>query len=223
MPTFALLDVVSPYVLGGAAIGEPWHELLSALFVHEIETAFDDNGVCITGIARFSADLNNFTPRYVPPATITWAPNASINHTTQRTAGAYWEISDIAITFRLTAPRVSSPVADQVLPGLNNTAVSTLLTDLGLGQPPAGQAAADAPDTVFQLDLLLDAATLHLPFLTAALLQPDGVLVVDPADPDVKVTLPKIKLSFVQPDGGYGRCRRGRSGHVALARFLCRP
>ncbi|WP_428411628.1 hypothetical protein [Pararhizobium sp.] len=204
MPTFALLDVVSPYVLGGAAIGEPWHELLSALFVHEIETAFDDNGVCITGIARFSADLNNFTPRYVPPATITWAPNASINHTTQRTAGAYWEISDIAITFRLTAPRVSSPVADQVLPGLNNTAVSTLLTDLGLGQPPAGQAAADAPDTVFQLDLLLDAATLHLPFLTAALLQPDGVLVVDPADPDVKVTLPKIKLSFNQTAGTVG-------------------
>ena len=50
MPTFALLDVVTPYVVGGAAIGEPLHELLSALFVTEVETSFDDNGVCIAGI-----------------------------------------------------------------------------------------------------------------------------------------------------------------------------
>ncbi|WP_412066278.1 cadherin-like beta sandwich domain-containing protein [Rhizobium sp. SYY.PMSO] len=201
MPSFALLDVVSPYVMGGAAIGEPWHELLSALFVTEIETAFDDNGICISGIARFSADLDNFTPRYVPPATITWAPNATVNHTTQRTAGAYWELPDIAITFRLTAPRTSSPVADQILPGLNNAAVGTLLGNFGRGMPPPGQPAADAPGTVFHLDLLLDAATLHLPFLTGALLQPDGVLAVDPTNPEVTVTLPKIKLSFDQTAG----------------------
>lgn len=209
MPTFSLLDVVTPYVVGGAAIGEPLHELLSALFVTEIETAFDDNGVCIAGIARFSADVGNLIPIYTPPATITWNPNATVDHNTQRTAGAYWDFPDIAITFRLTAPRASSPVADLVVSGgpggapapLNNAALAALLAGLGQGQPTPGQFAADSVNTLFHLDLLIDAATLHLPFLTGALLQADGMLAADPANSDVKLTLPKIKLSVEQTAG----------------------
>lgn len=209
MPTFALLDVVTPYVVGGAAIGEPLHELLSALFVTEVETSFDDNGVCIAGIARFSADVGNLIPTYTPPATITWNPNATVDHNTQRTAGAYWDFPDIAITFRLTAPRASSPVADLVVSGgpggapapLNSVALTTLLAGLGQGQPLPGQLAADSVDTLFHLDLLIDAATLHLPFLTGALLQADGMLAADPANSEVTLTLPKIKLSLEQNAG----------------------
>jgi hypothetical protein len=113
-------------------------------------------------------NVGNLIP--TPPATITWNPNATVDHNTQRTAGAYWDFPDIAITFRLTAPRVSSPVADLVVSGgpggaaapLNNAALTTLLAGLGQGQPPPGQLAAESVDTIFHLDLLIDAATLHL-------------------------------------------------------------
>ncbi|KAA1176986.1 hypothetical protein FP026_25830 [Rhizobium tropici] len=209
MATLALLDMVSPYVVGGAAIGQPLHELLSALFVTEIETAFDDNGICLSGIARFSANVSNALPTFTPPFTITWNPNATVDHRTQRTQGAYWDFPDIAITFQLTAPRISSPVADLVVSGgpggnpaaLNNGPLAALLAGLGQGQPAPGQTAADSVDTVFHLDLLFDAATLHLPFLTGALLQPDGMLVPDPQNPEVTLVLPKIKLSIDQTAG----------------------
>ena len=216
MTTFALLDVVSPYVLGGAAIGQPWHELLSALFVTEVETSFDDNGVTVSGIARFSAELDPNQPlfTYTPPASISFAGGgtASVHHRTARTDGAFWDFPDIAIAFRLSAPRISSPVADLVLSGgaggtpppLANAAVGAVLTSLGQGQPSVGQPAADAPDTVFHLDLLIDAATLHLPFLTGAFLQPDGMLAPDSDHPEVKVTLPKIKLSLAHSAGAAG-------------------
>lgn len=212
MSTFALVDVVSPYVVGDAALGEPVHELLSALFVTQIETAFDDNGVCISGIARFSADVGNLIPRFTPPFTITWNPKGTVDHRTQRSAGAYWDFPDIAIAFRLTAPRASSPVADLVVSGggggvptpLANAKVGAILTNLGQGSPVPGALAADSIGTLFHLDLLIDAATLHLPFFTGALLQPDGLLAPDPAHPDVTVTLPKIKLSLEQTAGAVG-------------------
>ncbi|MEU6076034.1 hypothetical protein [Micromonospora sp. NPDC047074] len=203
MATFSLIDIVSPYVLGGAAIGEPFHELLTVLFVTEVETAFDDNGVVISGIARFSADVATNPPVYTPPASITWQGALAVDHDTVRSPGAYWDFADIAITFRLSVPRQSSPAADAVLAGgLGNAGVQNLLTGLGQGQPAPGVPAADAPGTVFHLDLLLDAATLHLPFLTGARLLPDGRLAPDPVTPEVTVTLPKIKLSFAQTAGG---------------------
>ena len=216
MPTFALLDVVSPYVMGGAAIGQPWHELLSALFVTEVETAFDDNAVSISGIARFSADVTSNQPlfTYTPPASISFAGSGAldVDHRTARTDGAFWDFPDIAITFRLSAPRISSPTADLVVSGgpggtpapLANAGVRNVLAGLGQGLPVPGQPAADAPDTLFYLDLLIDAATLHLPFLTGALLRPDGMLEADPANAEVTVTLPKIKLSLQQTGGGPG-------------------
>ena len=86
-------------------------------------------------------------------------------------------------------------------PRTSNTAASTVLPRLGQGVPAAGQLAQDAPSTVFHLDLLIDAATLHLPFLTGAKLDLNGMLETDPAHAEVTVTLPKIKLSFEQTAG----------------------
>ena len=76
-----------------------------------------------------------------------------------------------------------------------------IVAGLGQGVPNVGQPARDAPSTVFHLDLLVDAATLHLPFLTGAKLGPAGMLAEDPDHPEVKVALPKIKLSFEQTAG----------------------
>lgn len=72
--SFALPDVVTPCVLGGAAIGEPFHELRTVLFVTEVETAFGDDGVVITGAApRNSTSIDaaavaGDTARAAPPS-----------------------------------------------------------------------------------------------------------------------------------------------------------
>jgi hypothetical protein len=207
--TLALLDVVAPHVLGAAAIGQPLHELISALFVQDLETSFDDAGVVISGVARFSADLTANPPRFTPPASISFGGTVNVDHRTARHAGAWWDFPDIAIRFRLSAPRASSPAVDSVIggpggtpaPQISNGAVAGALASLGEGVPAVGQPARDAPSTVFHLDLLVDAATLHLPFLTGAALGPDGMLAEDPGHADVTVTLPKIKLSLEQTAG----------------------
>jgi len=207
--SLALLDVVAPHVLGAAAIGEPLHELISALFVQDVETSFDDAGVVVSGMARFSADLTANPPRFTPPASISFGGTVNVNHRTARHDGAWWDFPDIGIQFRMTAPRASSPAVDAVTggpggvpaPQIGNGALAGLLAGLGQGVPTVGQPAQDAPSTVFHLDLLVDAATLHLPFLTGAKLGPDGMLAEDPANSEVKVTLPKIKLSFEQTAG----------------------
>ena len=207
--SLALLDVVAPHVLGAAAIGEPLHELISALFVQDVETSFDDAGVVVSGMARFSADLTANPPRFTPPASISFGGTVNVNHRTARHDGAWWDFPDIGIQFRMTAPRASSPAVDAVTggpggvpaPQIGNGALAGLLAGLGQGVPAVGQPAQDAPSTVFHLDLLVDAATLHLPFLTGAKLGPDGMLAEDPANSEVKVTLPKIKLSFEQTAG----------------------
>ena len=126
-----------------------------------------------------------------------------------RIARAWWDFPDIAIQFRLTSPRASSPAVDTVTggtggvptPQIANTAVAAVVAGLGQGVPNVGQPARDAPSTVFHLDLLVDGATLHLPFLTGAKLGPAGMLAEDPDHPEVKVALPKIKLSFEQTAG----------------------
>ncbi|MCU1449126.1 MAG: hypothetical protein JWP02_1296, partial [Acidimicrobiales bacterium] len=205
----ALLDILTPHVLGGAAIGEPLHQLISALFVQDMEASFDDAGVVVSGMARFSADLKANPPKFTPPASISFGGTVNVDHRTARHEGAWWDFPDIAIRFRLSAPRASSPAVDAVTggpggspaPQTTNAAASGVLPRLGQGVPAVGQPPQDAPSTVFHLDLLIDAATLHLPFLAGARLEPDGMLSADPTHPDVKVTLPKIKLSFEQTAG----------------------
>lgn len=192
MATLALLDLISPYALGGAAFGEPLHEFLTALFVESAECACDPGAIVIRGVARFSANAKINPPRFTPPASISFGGSATVDHNTVRHDGAWWDFPDIAIEFRLVAARVSSPIADLVVNA--DATVGPFLASLGQG-------AGDAPDTAFQLDLLIDAATLHLPFLRGAKLLADGTLAVDPTRPDVKVTLPKIKLAVTQDSG----------------------
>lgn len=88
MPTFSVIDLVTPYVLGGEAIGEPFYELLSVLFVIEVETAFDDNGTVVSGVARFSAEVAANPPVYTPPASISWQDSFAVDHDTARTPKA---------------------------------------------------------------------------------------------------------------------------------------
>ena len=139
--TLALLDVVTPHVLGGAAIGQPLHELLSALFIQDVETSFDDEGVVVAGMARFSADLSANPPRFTPPASISFGGTVNVDHRTARHDGAWWDFPDIAIRFRLSAPRASSPAVDAVTggpggtpaPQIGNAAVAGVLANLGQG------------------------------------------------------------------------------------------
>jgi len=94
--SFALLDVITPYVLGSAAIAQPLHELISALFVQDLETSFDDEGVVVSGMARFSANLTANPPRFTPPASISFGGTVNVDHRTARHDGAWWDFPDIA-------------------------------------------------------------------------------------------------------------------------------
>src|ERR1700694_1793066 len=117
MGTLALVDILTPYGFGGASFGEPLHEFLSAIFVQDVVTTFDDGGIVVSGTARFSADDNIRRPKFTPPASIDFHGSVTVDHRTTRHDGAFWDFPDIAMPFRLTAPRVSSPVADLVVSG----------------------------------------------------------------------------------------------------------
>jgi hypothetical protein len=201
MANFAVLDLIAPHIFTGAIAGS-LHEFFTILFVTNANTAFDDNGVVITGVAHFGLAADSGLPQFVPPFGFTWAGKVSVDHRTARHDGAWWDLPDVNIQIRLTIPRVSSPVADLVVSGgpggapapLGNAAVANLLASLGQGN-------GDAPNTAFRLELLLEAASLHLPFLRPAKLNPDGTLSPDASFPDVKVTFPKIKFTITQTNG----------------------
>jgi hypothetical protein len=120
-----------------------------------------------------------------------------------RRPGAFWDFPDIAMPFPLTAPRAASPAADLFVkggpgnnpPALGSAAVAGALKSLE--QVPNN----DGPGTLFRLEILLQAAALHLPFFTPAKLLPDGTLAPDPSFPDVKMTLPMLKFSIQQTAG----------------------
>lgn len=194
MASPALIDLLTPYVLEGAAMSGLVHELLSVLWVQRLDTALDDDGVVVSGVARFTPEAQINPPIFTPPASISMSGTASVEHREDRGPGAYWDFPDIDIRFRLTVPRTSSPVIDAALPAVP---IGPLLTGWGTGTAARG----DAPGTSFTLDLLFDVATLHLPFLRAARLKPDGMLEADPASPPVKLRLPKIKISVTQTAG----------------------
>jgi hypothetical protein len=57
---------------------------------------------------------------------------------------------------------------------------------------------SDYASTEFTLDLLISTAVLRPPFLRGAKLDPSGILVEDPTNAQVKITLPMIKLRLQQ-------------------------
>lgn len=188
MGKLALADVVRPYLFLGVDLGPAVQELLEFLHVDEYDTAIDDNGVAIWGIARIDQSSSG-SPTFSP-----FAGNQP-NSGADSDAAIAFDWHDPSITFRLTTAR--QPAASLDPTQLSDAAVQAALGALG---PGTGTAATDFPNTQFRLDLLFNLVTLTFPSLIGA--KPAGAfLAPDPENPTVKIDLPRILVRIDQDSG----------------------
>jgi large repetitive protein len=195
----ALYDLISPYVLRGDTFGQ-WHAALSVLYVAEHSVTADDGGIVIRGIARFNGDVSP----YIDPSKMTFGVNAEntdghpANDPGRR--DPWIDVRDAHIDFELSAPRVASQKVATAVTAIGNAGsfknAGAVLTayDTNVNDPPP----SDYASTEFTLDLLLTTVVLRPPFLQGAKLDPSGILIDDPTNKQVKITLPKIKVRLTQ-------------------------
>ncbi|MEQ1567607.1 MAG: hypothetical protein ABMA64_18335, partial [Myxococcota bacterium] len=176
MARMSLLDPVGPYFFGGADLGPAVHGVVSRLFVETLQTAWDETGVVLAGVARIAeAGGSRFS-----------------------FLGAEWDFHDAGVTFRLTVPRLPTGV----LPAAEVEDPS-LLALLNAWGADSGTAPSDWPGTQFRLELMLELVTLTFPDLVGGKLDPvKKRIVADPDHPEVKLHLPRITLVVTQGSEG---------------------
>jgi hypothetical protein len=171
---FSLLEVIRPYFFAGVVLEPRVRAALELLHVDEYDTAVDDDGVAMWGVARIDDPAQG-------------APSFELF-----TADATFEWHDVAIRFRLTSARL--PAASVVPALFSDAAVANVVEALG---PATAATRSDFPSTQFRLDLLFDLVSVTLPNWTGA--KVDGAfLVVDPDHPEVKLKLPRVVLRITQ-------------------------
>lgn len=198
MPTLSLYDLIAPhYLAGGNVTPSVSLAIMSALYVRDFDMATDAATVCIWGVAEIDGDAD--LRLQLGPGGLTFDATGMVSDAVpppqQTPPGTWIDWHDMEVEFRLTVPRVASPLVTTtgVAPG-----VGRLLTALA---PAVGAAMSDFPNTQIQLDLLLTLVTIHLPFLRGAALDGDR-LVDDPAHPDVKIVAPRVLLRVIDGDPG---------------------
>jgi hypothetical protein len=191
----SLVDLVSPYVLQGDTFGA-WHAVLSILRVAEHEIAADENGITIRGTVDFEGNLS-LDPTNMS-ITAANAENHPQNDASRR--DPWIDIRDAKLDFQLLVPRVAAQkVATAVAAignggGFANAAAVINAYDTNPNDAPP----SDYPTTEFVLDLLLTTVVLRPPFLRGAKREPNGQLVPDPQQEQVKFTLPRLKFRLQQ-------------------------
>jgi hypothetical protein len=187
--TIGLLDIIRPYFFAAFDLGPGVHDALSVLHVDEYETAWDDDGVVISGIARIDSE-NPSSPFFSPHAG-GGAPAGSGGSSTSNSV-MKWEWHDVGVRFRLTLSRRAAtalPLAQVTLAD-----VATVLDALG---PSSGTDRSDYPNTQFRLELMFELVSVTFPQLIGAKLD-SWVLVADPANREVKISLPRVLLILTQ-------------------------
>lgn len=195
----ALVDLFRPYLLRGEAT--QWHAVLSVIYVESYETAMSPDGMVIRGVARFSGNID--PPTYDPNTGVLSAGAGNIegHPRTQPDRREPWlDITDTKVEFAMTVPHATGAI-------ITTGAATIPGTDAGfqaLNQVfNVWQAAVPSayPNTGFTLDLVLSGIEIRAPFLYPAKMQDDGLLVSDPAFPDVVLHMPRIKLRVDQGSG----------------------
>ncbi|BBX48719.1 hypothetical protein GCM10009641_02350 [Mycobacterium cookii] len=207
MEPLALFDLLSPYFLAGVDLGPTFHELLSTVHVDQLDTCFDEEGVAVWGIARLdpSAATSSFSLTPNGASISGSGSTGGINSPSSASSNSVWDWHDVTFQFRITAPRSPSSLIASAMSALSGVPkVQSTLPPLFDTWGSSTAAPSDYPNVQFQLDLLLTVATVHLPFLTGAKLDPNGLLEADPANKNVKLVLPKILVTLTQ-DGTLGQ------------------
>ncbi|WP_299655917.1 hypothetical protein [uncultured Tateyamaria sp.] len=196
----ALVDLFRPYILRGEATA--WHAVLSVIYVESYETATGPGGMVIRGVARFSGDVD--LPTFDPSTgTLTaGAANTEGHPRNQPDRSEPWlDITDTRVEFSMTVPRVAGTIiANGVATVSGGNAAFQPLRDVldALDTPPIDPPPSDYPNTGFTLDLILAGIELRPPFLQAAEMRSDGLLIPHSQRSDVVFHLPKIKLRLTQ-------------------------
>lgn len=199
MPDLSLIDLIIPYVLRGGGFGA-WHPALAALAVYQHETSISGDGVVIRGVVRFTGGIHPYIDpnRMVMGVDAENTENHPVNDPGRR--DPWIDIRDAKIEFQLTVPRIASATVAQAVTNIggdaafaNAAAVLNQYDFIPTDAPPS-----DYPNTEFILDFLLTTIVLRPPFLRGAKREPDGQLVDDPQNQQVKITLPKIKMRLSQ-------------------------
>ncbi|WP_394847004.1 hypothetical protein LZC95_05995 [Pendulispora brunnea] len=179
MSRLALIDILRAHFFVGMDLGPGVSDILAALHVDEYDTAWDDDAVVIWGVARIDS-ADSTSPVFSPSTTGAAAPGNGI------------EWHDLAIRFRMTAAR--RPAAALPITDISDAEVRKVLSALG---PATGTAQSDYPNTQFRMELLFELVDIPLPGLKGAKL--DGwVMVPDPENPHVKLTVPRLLLILTQ-------------------------
>ncbi len=183
----ALLDILRPYFFGGADLGPGVQDVLASLHVDEYAAAWDADAVVMTGIARIDSD-NPASPFFSPRA---GGGSPSSPTSTSSNDFIQWEWHDVAIRFRLTAARQPAAALQRSqITGDPRTVLDSLGSD-------TGTAPTDYPNTQFRMELMFELVTVTIPWLIGAKL--DGFLLVpDPANRAVKISLPRVLLILTQ-------------------------
>ncbi len=194
----SLVDLVAPYVLLGDTFG-PWHAIYSVLRVAEHEMAVDENGITIRGTVEFEGNLS------VDPTRMSLAFANTEDHPENDASrrDPWIDVRDAKLDFSLVVPRVASQkVAAAVTAIGGNAAFANAAQVLAAyDNVPADAPPSDYPTTSFVLDLLLTSVVLRPPFLRGAKREANGQLVLDPANEQVKFTLPRLKFRLAQGAG----------------------
>lgn len=191
----SLIDLVSPYVLQGDTFGA-WHAVYAALRVAEHEVAADESGITIRGSVDFEGNLA------IDPSNMSLGWSNTENHPQNDASrrDPWIDVRDARLDFQLVVPRVASQKVSTAVaaigtsPDFANTAqVLAAYDNIPTDAPPS-----DYPSTGFVLDLLLTTVVLRPPFLRGAKRDPNGQLVPDPENEQVKFTLPRLKFRLSQ-------------------------
>ncbi|HEX2472383.1 MAG TPA: hypothetical protein VHJ59_06500, partial [Nitrososphaera sp.] len=184
--TIPLLEIIRPYFFAGMDLGSGVQNVLSVLHVDEYDTAWDDDAVLISGVARIDSD-DPRSPFFSPQAgggALAGSPGSSDDV-------FKWEWHDVAVRFRLTlARRAANALPRQQTP----TDVKAVLESLG---PDTGTAPSDYPNTQFRLELMFELVTVTFPQLIGAKVI-GSILAPDPDNRDVKLSLPRVLLILTQ-------------------------
>lgn len=183
----ALLDIVRPYFFAGMDLGSVIQEALALLHVDEYDTAWDDDAVLISGVARIDSN-DSRSPFFSTQA----GGGTGVGSSGSSNDMVKWEWHDVAIRFRITIARRAANALP--LAQLTSPDVSAVLRTLGLDTGPDR---SDYPNTQFRLELMFELVTVTFPRLIGARL--DGwVLVPDPDNREVKISLPRVLLILTQ-------------------------
>ncbi|RYY57439.1 MAG: hypothetical protein EOO09_02395 [Chitinophagaceae bacterium] len=182
-----IIDLIRPYFFAGFDAGAGLQELLSKLHVDEYDTAWDEEAVLISGIARIDS-TDNESPFYSPSAGGGNSPDTPFDQWVK------FDVHDILLKFRLSIAREAAGALD--VSGLSVTFPGKPELVKVLEALNTGGDRSDYPNTRFRLDLMGDVSA-SFPTLIGAKLQ-GHLLVPDPDNRTVRISIPDFLITITQ-------------------------